>query len=82
MATEKVSLTLDEALVAAARANVGSRALSSYVNAALLRQLKRDRILGYLDELDHAHRPVDDEVMEEVRREWPDVAKPKHRRTA
>ena len=35
MATEKVSLSLDEELVAEAREAVGPRGLSSYVNRAL-----------------------------------------------
>lgn len=43
MRTRKVSLTLDEDLLAEAREMVGPRGLSSYVNRALRRQLQHDR---------------------------------------
>ena len=39
MTTEKVSLSLDQQLVEAARAKAGQRGLSGYVNDALRRQL-------------------------------------------
>jgi len=71
MATEKVSLTLEEELVAEAREVVGTRGLSSYVNLALRQQLQRDRIVGLLSELEREYGPIEGEVMEEVRREWP-----------
>lgn len=74
MATEKISLTLDETLVAAARELVGSRGLSGYVNQALKHQLQRDRLSTLLEELESEAGPIDARVMEEVRREWPDPA--------
>lgn len=55
MATEKVSLTLEEELVSEARATAGIRCLSRYVNRALRHQLQRDR----LDELLDEHEPID-----------------------
>ncbi len=71
MATAKTSLTLDEALLAAARELVGRRGLSRYVNRALRRQLQRDRLVGLLDELEQEAGPIEPQVMEEIRRSWP-----------
>jgi hypothetical protein len=71
MATEKVSLSLDEEAVAEAREAVGARGLSGYVNRALRHQLQRDRIGALLDELEQEYGPIEPSVMEEVRREWP-----------
>jgi len=69
--TEKVSLSLDEELVAEARDVVGPRGLSGYVNRALHYQLQHDRIAGLLEELEKEHGPIDPQTMDEVRREWP-----------
>ena len=74
MPTEKVSLTLDETLVEQARAADGARSLSGYGNEALRRQLQRDRLIKYLDTADEKAGPISDDVMEEVRRSWPESA--------
>jgi hypothetical protein len=74
MATEKVSLTLEEELVSQARAAVGSRGLSRYVNRALRHQLQSDRLGELLDELERQHGPIDPEAIEEARRAWPGPA--------
>lgn len=71
MATEKVSLTLEEELVAEAREAVGARGLSGYINRALRHQLQRDRLSGFLAELEQESGPIESQVMEEVRRAWP-----------
>lgn len=71
MATEKVSLTLEEELIAEAREAVGVRGLSGYVNRALRHQLQRDRLAGLLAELEQETGPIEPELMEEVRRAWP-----------
>ncbi len=71
MATEKVSLSLEEELLAEARAVVGIRGLSGYVNRALSHQLQRDRVTALLAELDSEFGPVDPKVVDEVRRAWP-----------
>jgi len=75
MATEKVSLSLDEELVAEARKRVGARGLSGYINLALSHQLQHDRVSGLLEELEREHGPIDPQVMEEVRQEWQTPAK-------
>lgn len=71
MGAEKVSLTLDEELLAEARDVVGARGLSSYVNRALRHQLQHDRLAGLLAELEQEHGPIEPEVIEEVHRAWP-----------
>jgi Arc/MetJ family transcription regulator len=71
MRTEKVSLTLEEELLAEAREVVGARGLSSYVNRALRHQLQHDRLAGLLAELEREHGPIESKVIEEVRRAWP-----------
>jgi hypothetical protein len=71
MRTEKVSLTLEEGLLAEARTVVGSRKLSGYVNRALRLQLQHDRLARLLAELEQERGPIEPGVMEEVRRAWP-----------
>lgn len=83
MATEKVSLTLDRAVLKEARGRVGRRGLSSYVDAALRLKLQQDRLRVLLSELDANHGPVAERIRSEVRREWPaapDAPKRKPRR--
>ncbi|MEM8993829.1 MAG: CopG family transcriptional regulator [Acidobacteriota bacterium] len=72
MASEKVSLTLDETLLASARRRAGGRGLSGYVNEALRLKLQRDRLSGLLQELEEEHGAVDPEVVDEVKKAWPD----------
>lgn len=71
MATEKVSLTLDSALLKEARGRAGRRGLSAYVDSALRRQLQRERIRKLLADLDTEFGPAQRDVIEKVRREWP-----------
>jgi Arc/MetJ family transcription regulator len=71
MRTAKVSLRLEEELLAEARELAGTRGLSGYVNRALRHQLQKDRITRFLDELDEEMGPVKPHMMEEVRRAWP-----------
>ncbi len=82
MATEKVSLSLDEELVAEAREIVGARGLSGYVNLALSHQLQHDRLSGLLAEFVQEHGPIDSQMMEEVRQEWLEPEKKTTRRIA
>jgi Arc/MetJ family transcription regulator len=70
MAVAKVSLSIEEDVLAAARARAGRRELSAYVNEALRRQLQRDRLAEMLAEMDAESGPIPDDVMEEARRPW------------
>ena len=71
MRTEKVSLTLEEELLAEAREVVGARGLSGYINRALRHQLQHDRLAALLTEYEREDGPIDQRIMEEVRQEWP-----------
>ena len=71
MATKKVSLVLDEELLAEARRRVGRRGLSGYVNDALRRRLQRDRLDAFVDELEVEAGPIPEALLEEVRQAWP-----------
>jgi hypothetical protein len=71
MRTEKVSLTLEEELLAEAREVVGARGLSGYVNRALRQQLQHDRLAALLAEYEQKDGPIDPRIMEEIRQEWP-----------
>lgn len=83
MATEKISLSLDEDLVFEARSAVGIRGLSNYVNSALRDRLQRDRVTALLAEYEEEFGPIDSQVMEDVRAEWPHPAtKPPHSHSA
>jgi Arc/MetJ family transcription regulator len=81
MAVSKVSLSIDEGVLAEARERVGPRALSSYVADALRRQLQHDRLGELLAEMESESGPIPDELMEEARHLWRGpVAAPKPRR--
>jgi Arc/MetJ family transcription regulator len=82
MRTEKVSLTLEEELLAEAREVVGARGLSGYVNRALRHQLQHDRLAALLAEYEQEDGPIDPRIMEEVRQEWPAPAENAKRRNA
>ncbi len=71
---KKVSVTLDDKVVAEVKALVGAREFSAYVNSALERSLQGERIRALLAELDEEYGPVSPEVQAEVEaraREWP-----------
>ena len=70
MAVAKVSLSIDEEVLAEARDRAGRRELSSYVSDALRRQLQQDRIGELLAEMEERSGPVPDHLMEEARARW------------
>ena len=70
MASEKVSITLDPAIVAEARRMAGDGGLSAFVNDVLRWHLQSLRLRRYLADLDQAFGPVPEELREEARREW------------
>ena len=76
METAKTPLTLDRALLAAARELVGQRGLSRYVNRALRHQLQRDRLTALLEALEPEAGPIEPGVLEEIRRSWPVLRPP------
>ena len=72
MAVSKVSLSIDETVLAEARERVGRRELSSYVTAALQRQLQHDRLADLLAVMEAESGPVPDDLLEEARDLWRD----------
>ncbi|MCB1014363.1 MAG: hypothetical protein KDB10_04495 [Acidimicrobiales bacterium] len=70
MSVSKVSLSIDEEVLAEARDRAGRRELSSYVTDALRRQLQHDRLGELLAELDATAGPIPDDLMEEARQLW------------
>jgi Arc/MetJ family transcription regulator len=70
MAVSKVSLSLDEEVLAEARERAGRRELSSYVNDALRRRLQQDRLGDLLAEMDAESGPVPEELLAKARQVW------------
>ncbi len=73
MAVTKVSMSLDADVLAQTRDRVGGRGVSAYVNEAVRRQLRRDALADLLVKC-KLNGPVDDQLLEEVRRLWPGLA--------
>lgn len=80
MAMQKVSLTLDEDLLAEARGRVGVRGLSAYVNEALRRKLADDRWADFFAEAEAEVGPIPDDIMEQVEREWREAERARRER--
>jgi hypothetical protein len=74
MSAEKVSLSLDSALLRKARQVAGRRGLSALVNDALRIRLQHERLRAVLADMDSEFGPVPAEEMERARKTWPDPA--------
>ena len=70
-AAEKLSVSMPHKLASAARKRAGRRGLSSFVARAVARELEREALGEFLDELDKTLGPVPDAEIKRVRREWP-----------
>lgn len=70
-AAEKLSVSMPHKLASAARKRAGARGLSSFVARAVARELEREALGEFLDELDRTLGPVPDAELKRVRREWP-----------
>lgn len=62
MTTAKVSTTLDADRVREAKARVGERGFSRYLDDALARALQHDRLVDLEAELTAAHGPIPDAI--------------------
>jgi len=80
MATKKVSVTLDEGLVAEAKKRSRMVGFSAFLNEALRLHLQRDRLGGFLDELDRTYGPVPPDVQKAVDEQWARVVDEKRHR--
>ena len=70
-AAEKLSISMPHKLALAARRRAGRRGLSSFVARAVARELEREALGEFLDELDKELGPVPEAELKRVRREWP-----------
>lgn len=68
---EKVSLSLDAAILAEARKVAGRRGLSALVNDALRIRLQHERLGRLLAEMDHELGAVPRAELERARKTWP-----------
>jgi Arc/MetJ family transcription regulator len=64
-------MSLDADVLAQTRERVGGRGVSAYVNEALRRQLRRDALADLLAQMQATNGPVDNQLLDEVRRLWP-----------
>jgi hypothetical protein len=70
-AAEKLSVSMPHKLASAARKRAGRRGLSSFVARAVARELEREALGEFLDELDRTLGPVPEAELKRARREWP-----------
>lgn len=68
---EKLSISMPRKLVSAARKRAGRRGLSAFVAQAVARELEREALGEFLDELDSTHGAVPEVELKRARREWP-----------
>jgi hypothetical protein len=70
-AAEKLSISMPHRLARAARKRAGRRGLSSFVARAVARELEREALGEFLDELDKALGPIPEAQLKRARRAWP-----------
>jgi hypothetical protein len=63
---------MPEALAEAVRARTGAGGFSRYVTEAVDREIRHDLLGDLIEELEAAHGPVPQELLDEAAREWPD----------
>jgi hypothetical protein len=71
LGAEKLSISMPRKLAVAARKRAGRRGLSSFVAQAVARELERQALGQFLDELDESLGPVPERVLRSARRAWP-----------
>ena len=70
MAVSKVSLSIEDQVLAEARDRVGRRELSAYVTDALRRRLQHDRLRDLLAQMEAEAGPIPADLLEEARALW------------
>ncbi len=70
LAAEKLSISMPRKLAIAARKCAGRRGLSSFVAQAVARELERQALGQFLDELDETLGPVPESIIRQARRAW------------
>lgn len=72
MAVAKLSVSIDEQLATEVRQQVGPRGLSRFTARALRHELERERLMGFLADLEKELGPADEGLVAEVDALWPD----------
>lgn len=67
---EKVSLTLDRALIEALRSSAGPKRLSATVNELLLQAVERAQLRALVEELENEAGPASADAYQELLDEW------------
>lgn len=67
---EKVSITLDKALVDEIRAQFGGRALSASINELLYAALAQERLAELVDQMEQEAGPASPEAYDRVLAQW------------
>jgi hypothetical protein len=70
-AAEKLSISIPHKLAVAARRRAGRRGLSSFIAQAVARELEREALGQFLDDLDQTLGPIPEAELRRARRAWP-----------
>jgi Arc/MetJ-type ribon-helix-helix transcriptional regulator len=68
----KVSVSMPEELADAVRARTGAGGFSRYVTDAVQEQVRQDLLDELAAEFEAKYGPIDEELVEQAMREWPD----------
>jgi len=68
---EKLSISIPHKLASAARKRAGRRGLSSFVARAVARELEREALGKFLQELNETLGPIPEADLKRARRAWP-----------
>jgi len=71
MAVTKWSVSIERGLAEQVESHVGERGLSGFVARAVEHELEREKLAGYLAQLDEAFGPVPEGLVEEFDQSWP-----------
>ena len=68
----KVSVSMPEELAEAVRTRTGTGGFSRYVTDAVQEQIRQDLLDDLAAEFEAEYGPIDEDLVEQARREWPD----------
>lgn len=68
---EKLSISMPRKLASAARKRAGQRGLSAFVSRAVARELEREALGKFLQELEATLGAIPDAELKRARRAWP-----------
>lgn len=69
----KLSVSVPERLAREVRRHAGDRGLSAFAARAMRHELERDRLAGFLADLEDKIGPVDEREVAEIDALWPDT---------